>query len=221
LRFDKKWTTKEDPQALWNQTNWKANSAMSWWSKNENLQKIWQPPIMTDNSINISSKMLDGKEQLQFGEMSISDWNIRLQSDEMSLPVRNERFQFGEMSLSDGNKQLPVGEMSLSERNERFQFCEMSQSEPEQQPEEKSLDPMIQSLLGQLLDCGAQIPIKNDLPTIQNPTSRDATFGLTETSGAMTVQVLESLQNDTSQNSMEQIVKNQISIQNRFRSTTF
>jgi len=128
--------------------------------------------------------MLDGKEQLQFGQMSLS--------------------------VSD--------EMSLSERNERFQFGEMSQSEPEQQPEEKSLDPMIQSLLGQLLDCGAQIPIKNDLPTIQNPTSRDATFGLTETSGVMTVQVLESLQNDTSQNSMEQIVKNQISIQNRFRS---
>jgi hypothetical protein len=165
--------------------------------------------------------MLVGKEQLQFGQMSLSDGNKQFQSDEISLSDRNKRFQFGEISLSDENKHLPGGKMSLSDRNEQFQFTEMSLFKPVQEPEEKSLDPMIQSLLGQLLDCGAQIPIKNDLPTIQNPTSRDATFGLTETSGVMTVQVLESLQIDTSQNSMEQIVKNQISIQNRFRSTTF
>ncbi len=195
MRFDEKWTTKEEPQALLSQTNWKANSAMSWWSTNENLQKIWQPPITIDDSINISSKMLDAKEQLQSGEMSLSDGNKRLQSDEMSL----------------------------SERNERFQFCEMSQSEPEQQPEEKSLDPMIQSLLGQLLDCGAQIPIKNDLPTIQNPTlrnptSRDATFGLMQTSGVMTVEALESL---PLQNKMVQMVNNQTSCESAFRSNCF
>jgi hypothetical protein len=227
LKFDER---KEEPQIIWNQANWNENSVMPWWSTNENLQKMWQPPITTDDSLNTFSN-LGGEEQLQFGQMSFSDGNNRLQSDEMSLPDRNERFQFGEMSLSDRNKQFQSNEISLSDKNERFQFGEMSQSEPEQQPEEKPLDPMIQSLLGQLRDCGAQIPNENDSPTFQNlalrnptfqnPTSRAGTYGWMETSGAMTVQMLESLQTNTFQNNMEPIiVKNQISTQNPFRSTT-
>ena len=58
----------------------------------------------------------------------------------------------------------------------------------------KPLDPMIQNLLGQLEEFGAPIPINNEPPIIQNLTNESPTFGSIETSVAMTVEMLESLQ---------------------------